>query len=129
MASRKRKAESSASKEEESSSSRSPDEVPKDSTKASTRGKRVKAPARKEPEEPEYLPDRRNLVLAHFILSGDSGVFNSLLGFDHHSISAHSVLFLVIWPIIWLVSRVLKNLRRIISKCHAGGSTSVVFSV
>ncbi|CAA6658785.1 unnamed protein product [Spirodela intermedia] len=60
VASRKRKAESSASKEEESSS-RSPDEVPKDSTKASTRGKRVKAPARKEPEEPEYLPDRRNL--------------------------------------------------------------------
>ena len=52
--SRKRKAESSAPKDGESGSSRSPDEASK--------AKRLKTPARKESEEPEYFPEKRNLV-------------------------------------------------------------------
>nr|DAD21830.1 TPA_asm: hypothetical protein HUJ06_023293 [Nelumbo nucifera] len=42
--------------------SKSPEELPKDSTKASSRGKRVKAPAApKQKEEPEFFPEKRNL--------------------------------------------------------------------
>ncbi|KAJ4965447.1 hypothetical protein NE237_017296 [Protea cynaroides] len=42
--------------------SKSPEELPKESTKASSRGKRVKAPAARKPEaEPEYFSEKRNL--------------------------------------------------------------------
>ncbi|XP_031477775.1 protein HEAT INTOLERANT 4-like [Nymphaea colorata] len=48
--------------ENEKQKGESPEGLPKGSTKASTRGKRVKAPAAPKPKpEPEYLPDRRNL--------------------------------------------------------------------
>ncbi|KAF8404517.1 hypothetical protein HHK36_009402 [Tetracentron sinense] len=43
--------------------SKSPEELPKESTKASSRGKRVKAPAASKPEKvPEFFPEQRNLV-------------------------------------------------------------------
>ncbi|XP_042492190.1 protein HEAT INTOLERANT 4-like [Macadamia integrifolia] len=48
--------------QKEKEESKSPEELPKESTKASSRGKRVKAPAaRKTEAEPEYFPDKRNL--------------------------------------------------------------------
>ncbi|KAF8377239.1 hypothetical protein HHK36_030613 [Tetracentron sinense] len=48
-----------ANQKEENKSS---EEIPKESTKASSRGKRVKAPAAPKPEnEPEFFPDKRNL--------------------------------------------------------------------
>lgn len=39
----------------------SPEELPKESTKASSSGKRVKAPAALKPKEDEILPDKRNM--------------------------------------------------------------------
>ncbi|XP_073105550.1 protein HEAT INTOLERANT 4 [Elaeis guineensis] len=62
---RKKKAAAEAAEREEGGSSsggsKSPEELPKES-KASTRGKRVKAPAAAKPKtQPEFFPEKRNL--------------------------------------------------------------------
>lgn len=56
-----------ASKQKKLTSSKSPEQAPKESTKkASSRGRRAKAPAAPKPDEDEILPDKRNLVRFRF---------------------------------------------------------------
>lgn len=52
----------SAEKKKKGANGTSPEELPKESTKASSSGKRVKAPAAPKPKEDEILPDKRNMV-------------------------------------------------------------------
>ena len=57
-----KKTASAEKKKKKGANSTSPEELPKESTKASSSGKRVKAPAALKPQEDEILPDKRNMV-------------------------------------------------------------------
>lgn len=84
--SRASKRKTSSENKEETNGTSPEQQLPKASTKASSRGKRIKAPAAPSPhQEPETLSDKRNLVrlrnsILHFLQIRPKSAF-PILGF------------------------------------------------